>query len=436
MVRIHRVLPVLFFLLVAGCANEEVGEISTTSGEPSTTTTLPVVTTTTLPPTTTTTLPPPTELFGHVVGPGGEPVVGATLEMGDVAAVSGEDGSFQIIVPAPGRLEVSRPGWEPVELDVSQDSDQIKVEMEPFIVRGLRVSAEAAGSDSKFDELLGLADATAVNTLVFDTKQEGGKVLYETSVSAANEMGAVDSFYDPVRRVSQSDEHGLYTITRIVVFEDGFRVKAHPEEKLIGGWVDPVIESAWVYNIDLAKEACEIGFDEIQFDYVRFPAGQTAKVSGQLSLTQSERVASIEGFLAMARQQLNPLGCAVSAAVFAIVVSVPDDQGLGQKPEELSRQLDALSPMVYPSHYSPGWLGYTDPNGFPFEVTAAAIDDAMPRLQTGTQLRPYLQAFWWSNNQIRESIDAAEDRGVGWILWNVRSNFDLEALPTDAEVSG
>jgi hypothetical protein len=133
---------------------------------------------------------------------------------------------------------------------------------------------------------------------------------------------------------------------------------------------------------------------------------------------------------------IEPMGCALSADIFGIVVSTPDDQGLGQRPEELSRHLDALSPMIYPSHYSPGWLGYADPNDFPYEVTANAIDAATPRIDVDTALRPWLQGFWWTNAQIRQAIQAAEDRGVGWVLWNVGSSFAAEALPLDSDVGG
>ena len=112
-----------------------------------------------------------------------------------------------------------------------------------------------------------------------------------------------------------------------------------------------------------------------------------------------------------------------------------DDQGLGQRPEEISRQVDALSPMVYPSHYSPGWLGYADPNDHPYDVTRSAILDAVERLGPGTILRPWLQAFWWSNAQIRSAIQAAEDSGVGWILWNIGSNYEADAIPTDEELA-
>jgi hypothetical protein len=129
------------------------------------------------------------------------------------------------------------------------------------------------------------------------------------------------------------------------------------------------------------------------------------------------------------------MGCAVSADVYGIVVSTLDDQGIGQRPEELSAHIDALSPMVYPSHYSPGWIGFEDPNEHPYDVTADAITDALPRMEVGALLRPYLQAFYWTDEQIRRSIQAAEDNGVGWILWNVRSNYDRAAIPTDAELA-
>ena len=152
-------------------------------------------------------------------------------------------------------------------------------------------------------------------------------------------------------------------------------------------------------------------------------------------MTQADRVATIEAYLTEARDRLHPMGCAVSGDIFGIVVSTPDDQAIGQRPEELSRPLDVVSPMVYPSHYSDGWLGFPDPNDFPYEVTADAIDDAAPRLQPGAVLRPWLQAFWWTDAQILESIRAAEERGVGWLLWNAPGNFSADALPTDEQVA-
>ena len=421
-------------VVASACVGPEVGGATTSVVVASPTTDLETTTTSTTTPSNTTTTRPVFTLFGKVVDAARLPVPGVTVTVGSAGLTTGPDGSFTFEAVEPEPFRVSKRGWTEARVSWETGSSFFLVTISPKKVRGLRVNAGAAADDAHFEWLLKLADETAVNAFVFDTKQDGGTVLYDTTVGEAHDIGAVDVWYDPTERLAETHAHGLYAITRIVVFEDAFRVKARPDEKLAGPWVNPMAETAWGYNIDLAVEACELGFDEIQFDYVRFPAGRTARVSGQLSLTEAERVGAIEGFLAEARSALRPMGCSMSAGIFAIVVSVPDDQGLGQKPEELSGQLDVFSPMVYPSHYSDGWLGFDDPNDHPYAVTADAIDDALPRLQTGTRLRPWLQAFWWTNSQIRASIQAAEDRGVGWILWNVRSNFDRAALPSSDEV--
>lgn len=385
--------------------------------------------------TTTATTVPKEFISGKVVDGRGEPIAGALVSSGAVSETTDSSGWFRLVADEPADIEVAKRGWETAVSPWDKSEIVLEVPLRQEKVRGLRVGAGAAGDDLLFQRLLDLADRTAVNALVFDTKQEGGEVVYDSQVVEAHQIGAVVPWYDPRARIEQARAHGLHTITRIVVFEDSFLAEARPDEKLAGPWIDPRSESAWDYNIDLAKEACEIGFDEVQFDYVRFPAGRTAALTGQLDLSQEERVAAIEGFLARARSVLRPMGCRMSADIFAIVVSVANDQGLGQRPEELSRQLEAISPMVYPSHYSDGWLGFPDPNDYPYEVTADAIDAALPRVDQGVQLRPWLQAFWWSNAQIRESIKAAEDRDVGWILWNVGSDFDAAAIPTDEEVA-
>lgn len=406
-------------------------ELETTSTSAPVVSTSTSFTTTT---TTTTTTLPSFHVTGRVTDDDGNPVARAAVSMGDHVTTTGPDGWFAFDTTDPTPMTISKPGWSSVEVDYAESVDFYEAAISPLIVRGLRVSPETAGDDTRFEQLLALARDTAVNSLVFDTKQEGGLVVYDTGVQDAHQIGAVTPHYDPVARIEQAHAEGLYTVTRIVAFDDAFRAGAFGEERLIGGWLSPISDGARSYVLSLAEEACEIGFDEIQFDYIRYPSGSTATRTGQLDLPQSERVDAIATFLAEARSLLNPMGCAVSGDVFGIVMSMDDDQGLGQRPEELSAQLDVLSPMVYPSHYSAGWLGFDDPNDHPYDVTADAISDALPRLAEGSTLRPWLQAFWWTNAQIRSSIQAAEDHGVGWILWNVLSNFDAAALPTDAEV--
>lgn len=425
-------LVVVVAVLTACTADANVGAVPvpTTSA----TATTSESSTTTVPATTTTT-EPVTSISGRVVDGVGDPVARAFVTSGETVAVTGPDGWFSLEAPSPTLMTVSKPGWTATELTFAEETAFYEAAIEPVTIRGLRVAAEAAQSDEAFSDLLELAGTSAVNAFVFDTKTEAGHVLYDTRVEEAHDIGAVSVFYDPVERLEQAHAAGLYTITRIVAFEDDVRASARPDERLVGPWVDPASETARGYVLDIAEEACELGFDEIQFDYVRYPSGRAAETSGQRDMSQEERLEAVSGFLSEARNRLHPMGCAVAAAVFGIVASSPDDQGLGQRPEEVSAQVDVLSPMVYPSHYSPGWLGFEDPNEHPYDVTADAISDALPRLHETSTLRPYLQAFWWSNEQIRRSIQAAEDAGTGWLLWNILSNFDRAALPGDDEVS-
>lgn len=375
------------------------------------------------------------QLIGQVSDPEGSPVAGASVSIGESSTVTAADGFFDLEIVGPGVLIVSKTGWVGTEIDWDGSQSFIRTTLERFRIRALRVGAEGVRKDQGFEEILLLADDTAVNALVFDTKQEDGKVLYDTAVQEAHDMGAVAATYDPIERIGQARERGLYVITRIVTFNDPFRAAAVPDQRLAETWTDPTDRDTWEYPLALAAEACEMGFDEIQFDYVRFPSGIVGESSGQLDLTEDERVDAIAAFLEEAKSRITPMGCVMSADVFGIIVSRPSDQGIGQRPEELSQHVDVFSPMVYPSHYSDGWLGLADPNEHPYDVTADAIDDALPRLEPGTELRPWLQAFFWTDQQIRRSIQAAEDRDVGWILWNSVSNYSRDAIPTDAELA-
>ncbi len=431
---------ILFGVAVAGCTSAagEDSEPATTSTAPPAPATTSSITTTA--PTTTTTAAPTTtmarfDVSGRVATPEGVPLGDATVTAGEATATTGSDGRFALSQVATGQITVARPAWLPVTLEW-EPGQPLLVVLEPRRVRGIRVSDGAAGSDATFAALLDLADATALNTFVFDTKREGGAVVYDTAVQEAIDIGAVESAYDPVERLATAKDHGLYTITRIVVFEDPAAVRAHPEQQLAWAWLDPIVRDTWAYPLALAIEACEFGFDEIQFDYVRFPGGRSAdEAKHNRPTTQDERLEAIVAFLAEARSRLHPMGCAVSADVFGIVMSSFDDQGIGQRPEDLSPVVDALSPMVYPSHYSAGWLGFEDPNDHPAAVTAAALDDGRPRMAPATLLRPWLQAFYYTPVQVRAEIMEAETRGLGWMLWNIGSRYSPDAIPTEAELA-
>ena len=420
--------------ILAGCDSSSADTLATTSAPvvtslpPVTTTSPPATTTTTT--TTTTTLPPTFDLSGVVTGPNDLPLHESWVTVGEQTIFTAPDGSFEFSAIAPGEVLVSRPGWLPASVDWDGTPEMVEIDLEPRVVRALRVTSDVAEDPAMFEALLDQAERTTVNALVFDTKDESSKVLYASASPFAAEIGSVDPKYDPAELLAMAKERGLYTITRIVTFEDQTWVRQRPDHKLAGLWIDPTLRDAWEYPLQLAVEACELGFEEIQFDYVRFPAGKTAAVAQQRKpLTEEERVETISSFLAEAKSRLHPLGCALSADIFAIVLSSPDDQGIGQRVEDVSAIVDAVSPMIYPSHYSDGWLGFADPNDYPGPVVADALDDGIPRLEPDALMRPWLQAFYYNGSQVLAEIAEAEDRGAGWMLWNPRGAYADSWLP-------
>lgn len=377
--------------------------------------------------------PAPVSVRGQVVSAlDGGPLAGTTVSAAGVVAVTGDDGRFELAdIGAADAVSASRPAWETTTVELPDTAAPLVIELDPFVVRALRVSSYVAADPDEYADLLELVDETVVNALVFDTKDETDRVLYETDVELAHEIGSVDPMYDPADLLAEARSRDLYTITRIVTFEDATWARGVPGAALGGGWVDAARRANWDYPLDLAVEACELGFDEIQFDYIRFPAGRlSARTIAAVPATEAERVAAISGFLAEARSRLHDRGCGVSAAIFGIVMSSETDERLGQTPEAVSAVVDAVSPMVYPSHYSPGWLGYADPNDHPGPVVAHALDTGSVRMAPGSLLRPWLQGFYYNGAQVQAQIAEAEARGAGWIIWNASGAYGRSWLPS------
>lgn len=386
----------------------------------------------------------PLILQGRVTNRFGKGVVGAQVRIGDREVETVQFGSFEVIAAIPGTVEVFKPTWQTTTYEWDGESGRVDIDLEPIIVKGIRIFGYDT-SDGEYADLLRMADETVINAFNFDTKNEFGEVMYLSENEQAFVMEAIINKYDVHERLALAKDHGLYTITRIVTFQDEFSAKNHPDQAVLNiatgepwrnwqgiGWMDPSDRNAWEYPIALGVEACRFGFDEVQFDYVRFPS------DGDLSTTVFDdptvtdpavRIAYITEFLATARERINAEGCAVSADLFSIVLSVADEQGIGQRIEELSGAVDVLSPMIYPSHYSPGWLDLDNPNDHPKEVIGEALEKGSVRLDGGAHMRPWLQAFSWSADQVLEAIATAEKYGMGWLLWNSKSEFEQEWIP-------
>lgn len=383
----------------------------------------------------------PVVLSGTVVDEAGAPLPGTVVRLGDAAAITGLDGSYTLRQAAPGELQVIRPAWETVTVPWSGFAPVVRVTLTPRVVRAVHVTGPTAGDAASWEAMLNIGTETEVNGLMLDLKDESGRVFYDSTVETARLAGAVHPLYDLAQVVEDARQRRLYLIGRIVTFQDPITARALPHLAIREGagerpyrrgsqyFLDPTDEEATAYGLALAEEACRAGLDEIQFDYIRFPAGfgSSARFDGGTP-SEEMRVEAIRGFLETARNILNPLGCAVAADIYGIITSTPGDGGIGQQLETLAPVVDVLSPMLYPSHYSSGWYGHAVPNNHPGPVVSGALDDGLARLDGSVILRPWLQDFYYTGSQVRAEIDAAEERGLGWMLWNAGSRFTLSAL--------
>jgi hypothetical protein len=397
-------------------------------------------------------------LTGTVTGPSSRPLEGSTVSLGELSARTGSDGAFRFIRAVAGELTVTRPAWEPTAVLWDGSTERLSIGIEPKMIKALRVQARKTGDPETWRELLELADNTEVNAFVIDTKDERGNVYHDTSVAKAHEIGAVQALYDLDEVLADMDEHGLYKITRIVTFQDPWLAPAEPAiaatNRTTGGvwetysgraWLDPTDRDAWEYPLALAVEACERGFDEIQFDYVRFPSdGPIGEVRFDELVyddyygeeAQTLRVETISAFLREAHDRLNPAGCAVAADIFAITLQSRSDEGIGQQPGPLASSVDVLSPMIYSYAYGPGWRGFDNPNDHAAEIVQLALDDGIAKLAEAEGFgiyRPWLQRAFLESAEVLGVQGVAEERGLGWMLWSENTQFDETMLEPAAE---
>ncbi len=395
----------------------------------------------------------PVVLTGTVKAMDGRPLPFSRVALGRASTVVDSHGGFELTRALPGELTVTRPAWEDAVIDWDGITQEIEIALEPKMVRGLRVGADKVGNPSEWATILELADNSAINALVIDTKDEGGTVFHDTGVRLAHEINAVQAFYDLDDVIADMDAHGLYKITRIVTFQDEPLASARPEiaatdretgqpwENYKGlAWLDPTDDESWEYALALAEEACIAGFDEIQFDYVRFPSDGPistlrfdADIPGDYYSPEAQelRVQTIARFLEAAHAVLNPLGCAVAADIFAITLESSTDEGIGQRPGPLSNHADVLSPMIYTYTYGPGWKGYADPNEHAVELVGGALDAGIPRIEGYSIYRPWIQRAFLEDEEILAVQDVAEERDLGWMLWSANTVYDAAFLPQE-----
>jgi hypothetical protein len=343
----------------------------------------------------------------------------------------GDSGVEQVAVKKP------KPAKRPAAL-----APEVRPRPAPLEMRGVHVTMALASIPGKLEEYLKLP---GLNTLQLDVKDENGEVGFTpSSVPLAREIGAAKRYYKPRAVAKQVRKRGVFLIGRIVCFEDPVLSERRPDLAIKRpdgsvwrnhaglGWVNPYDRRVWDYLVDLGVAAAKVGFDEIQFDYVRFPSdgdveqivypGRTATPPGWVTAQ----------FLHYASKRLKPLGVRVSADLFGL--SATRDLGVGQVPRRIARYVDTIYPMVYPSHYASGEFNLPDPNAAPRQTVAASLAHFERELRgRKATIIPWLQDFSYGRTytveEVKAQIDAARAAGTrGFLLWNAAGVYTAEAL--------
>ncbi len=320
----------------------------------------------------------------------------------------------------------------------------------PKPLRAIYMSSWVAGTETARTKLLKRLDGTNINTIVIDVKDSSGKIVIKLNAPALAKYESFDSHVsDIVEFVDKLHQQGFYVIGRISVFQDNYLTRQRPDlaiQRLDTGqvweddqglaWLDPSSKEVWDYAIAVAKEAYVAGFDELNFDYVRFPSD--GKISNMrfphYDSSKKPKSEVIEDFFSYLYDQMKDVGAPISANVFGLVAIETADFGIGQVLEKITPYVDYLCPMVYPSHYPANWRGYKNPATVPYQIIKISLDSAVKRLNAqglpAEKIRPWLQDFnlgaTYTADMVRSEIKAVHDSGLdSWMVWDSSNQYTI-----------
>ncbi len=396
--------------------------------------------------------PSPT-VSGRVLDAERKPLAGASVVVRGIEVRTDAEGAFKLEkVPSDATLTVKLPGFE--KLRVPPTKGAVEAVLRPQAIKASYLTYYGVGDRGIRTRVLDLTARTELNAVVIDVKGDRGWILYRTEVEQAIAVGAQGpaTLRDFDGLMADLKARGIYTIARIVTFKDNILATARPDLAIIDtrtgkpwidneklAWVDPFREEVWAYNIALGQEAIRRGFDEVQFDYVRFPTdGKLGAAKYSKPNSKETRLPAIAGFLAKARRELGASGAFVGADLFGYTAFNENDTDIGQRIEELAPHLDYICPMVYPSGYHKGIPGYANPVLAPGKVVHESVRLIRKRANgTVAQVRPWLQDFKdyafdkriFGVSEVQAQIRGSEEAGgSGWMLWNPRNDYTGSAL--------
>jgi hypothetical protein len=313
----------------------------------------------------------------------------------------------------------------------------------PEEIRGVHITGPLMSLPGKFKEYLALKK-NGLNTVEIDLKDESGNVSFERGApTIARTDGAARAYFNLRATARQAHAAGMYLIGRVVTFEDPITAVAHPELAIYrsdgslwrttGGlaWLNPYNRKAWKYDVDVAVAAAKAGFDEVQFDYVRFPSDGDISIMRFPGPHPQSKNNTVPTFLRYARSRLHPLGVRLSADVFGL--SAAHDLGIGQLPSKIGGIVDAIYPMTYPSHYTSGEYNLANPNDAPGATVMFSLQDFRDQLPLGKAvLVPWLQDFslyrTYTPADVAAQIQAARTMHTGgFMLWNAAGLYTAQA---------
>jgi tRNA threonylcarbamoyl adenosine modification protein (Sua5/YciO/YrdC/YwlC family) len=315
-------------------------------------------------------------------------------------------------------------------------------------VKGLYLTAYSAGSAKKMDEIIALIKATELNAVVIDIKDYSGLVLYDSDIATVNNLKTEDNrLGDVAALVKKLHDNHIYVIARQTIFQDPVLAEAKPEwsiKRKSGGvwrdkkglaWVDPTRREVWEYNVAVAKEAIKFGFDEINFDYVRFPSdGNMSEVVYTVGDRKKfEVMADFYRFM-NTRLANEPVWLSLDLFGFVMEKDGEDDMNIGQRLSDTVDNADYVCPMMYPSHYPSGHLGLSNPADYPVLVFENGFQKGAPKaVGHRAKIRPWIQAFnlgaIYDAEKIRAQIAVAEKYSdAGWLLWNASNRYTNAGL--------
>ena len=325
----------------------------------------------------------------------------------------------------------------------------------PVAVKGVYVTGHSA-SGEKIDKLIDLIERTELNSFVIDVKDDNGFLLFYSETAEKYNPKANERVYikDMEAFMKRLKEKNIYLIARIVTFKSPIYAKENPDKAIVykGNnqlysdadgliWASPHNRELWDYNIGVAKEAAKWGFNEIQFDYVRFPAISNKERIEFRNVENESQTATIQSFLKTAYRELSKHEVYISADVFGWAATSINDVGIGQHWEAITNVVDYICPMMYPSHYGPNNFGLSVPDAYPYETIDRSIKDAFDRnsnVLTPGVIRPWIQDFtarWvkgyipYGPNEVNAQIKALEDNGIHeFLLWNAKNNYSESAF--------